>query len=544
MKYTWSFILLFLGIGAPICYADTQSGEIKDAEFIIEKQKKNKVNQEKKLFFKAPTKSINKTEKPLKEVRGLTLELLPFDPDNQSYIFFDSKQESIVVAPLDNYCKLGVSSLLLPYTDICITKISFLQGIWSTNGTFIPGLFGMKARKGLLGVQGAHTIAAWLLSTDLNYQADWHQYADKNGSPERILHLANVDLHAKTASDFSSQEGQITYHPLAFHHEQITEQLFTLKYKWIKPLDNLTFKVSTYNDMAWYKNHALQKTRVIFSAAPIISLSLPKDFQLKAGLWVTYHNEPVSGKIPSFDFYPMLKINRPVLAWLHPYVGIEGMGIGGNTRPLHLRDVVQKNPFVAKNCNLSHSHQYLKLQGGSKGKISDNFSYHLNIGYRNIKHLSRIVATRDADNYTLLYLPTTHRAIKITGLLNYAIPIANLSTAIKITYYNYFKDHAAPIWWYNKPAYKFNPTLLYKLHPKILLKGGLDLRGGTTVKDILGNATELEATADLSLGGEYTFSEKFVAFLLVSNLFNSNNLSYTRYAGKKATITGGIQYKW
>lgn len=544
MKYTWSFILLFLGIGVPVCYADTQSGKIKDAEFVIEKQKKNKVDQEKRLFFKASTKSINKTEKPLEEVRELILEPLPFDPVTQAYIEFYPNQESIIIAPLDNYCKLGISSLLRPYIAIFISKISFLQGIWSTNGAFIPGLFGIKAKKSLLCVEGTHNIASWLLRTDLSYQADWHTYADKNGSPERILHQANVCLHAKTVSDFCGQEGKVTYNPLVFHHEQITEQLFTLKYKWIKPLDNLTFKVSTYNDMAWYKNNALQKTRVIFSAAPIVLLSLPKDFQLKAGLWATYHNDPISGKIPNFDVYPVFKISRAVLVWLNPYIGIEGIGIGGNTRPLHLRDVVQKNPFIGKNCNISHSHQYLKLQGGSKGKISDNFSYHLNIGYRNIKNLSRLVATKDADTYALLYLPTTHRVVKITGLLNYAIPIASLSTAIKITYYNYFKDHTAPIWWYNKPAYKLNPTLLYKPHPRILLRGGLDFRGGTTVKDLLGNATKLATTVDLSLGGEYAFSERFEAFLLANNLLNSNNKSYTGYAGKKVNITGGIQYKW
>lgn len=40
MQYAWLFIALFFSIYAPLSYAETKAGAIKDAEFVIEKQKR------------------------------------------------------------------------------------------------------------------------------------------------------------------------------------------------------------------------------------------------------------------------------------------------------------------------------------------------------------------------------------------------------------------------------------------------------------------------------------------------------------------------
>ncbi|WP_133282145.1 hypothetical protein [Cardinium endosymbiont of Culicoides punctatus] len=544
MKYSWPFILILLlcGIHVPRCYADTTSGAIKDTEFVIEKQKKNKVSQEKKIFFKAPTKSINKTDKPVQEIQDLTLEKLPFYPTTQVQILSESTQEDIIESTWHNYCKLGVSSLPLPYVDIFIEKIHFARGIWSANVAFFPELFGIKARQSWFSVDGKYAMASWLLHTHLHYQNDWHKYARRDNAPEQNLHQGSLCLHAKKSSDVSAQEGKITYHPLAFHHGNITEQLFTLKYKWIKPLDAFTFKISTYNDIAFYKNDTVKKKRFVFSGAPMVVVALPKDIQLKAGLWATWHNDPISGNISNFDVCPKVKISTTISEGFNPYLGIEGMG--STIRPRHLRSVVQKNPFIDKDCKLSHSYQCLKLQGGSKGSIADDLSYCLDIAYRGIKNLSRMVATPNLHRYTLFYSPITHYSVKTTGLFHYIRPTAKMSTTIKATYYHYMNNNTAPIWWYNKPSFKLNPTLLFKVHPKVLLKSGLHLRNGTAIKDSVGNITNIGTTIDISLEGEYAFSERFLAFLSISNLLNRDNPSYTGYAGKKINITAGIQYKW
>ncbi|WP_123662071.1 hypothetical protein [Candidatus Cardinium hertigii] len=224
------------------------------------------------------------------------------------------------------------------------------------------------------------------------------------------------------------------------------------------------------------------------------------------------------------------------------------MGLGGSVKRLCLYKVIEKNPFINKNYKLSHYHQYLNVYGGINGSFSSDLSYHLNVTYRQLKNLPRmVVADAQSTTYKLLYNENTHNVVKATGIVEYTIPNAKLNTSIKGTYYLYEKNTSSPIWWYNKPKYRFKPTFSYRPHPKLSLTGSLHLHGSTIVKYEDGSPKKLEEIIDIALGGNYFCSKKFAIFVMLDTPLNPNNTSNTGYPDKKfnsINITGGIQYKW
>ena len=541
MQYTWLFITSFFWIPVALCHAETEAGAIKDAEFVIEKQKKNTVNQEQRLFFKAPARTTKSFNKPLATVKALTLEDISFDPAPAIYLPF-SLAAQWANRSFNHYCRLGMGSLLLPYLEVALDGCPFGKAIWSTSLAFVPELWNKKSREASLCLQGRYGIGSWLLQPNLNYQHAWHKYSDTRAHTCR-LHQGRVGLLVKQASESSTQEGQVYLNLLHYHHKEISEKLLTLKYKWIKRIDNWSLKVASYNDIAGYTNDSNRQTRFIFSAAPSFYVRLFESMQLKAGLRMASHNDPIPGKIPNFDLYPMVKIGYMIATWFAPYMGIQGMGVGGSVVPLYLHDVVAKNPFIASDWKLSHPHQYFKLYGGSKGIVSPNLSYHLYIAYRQLKNQSRIVAVGE-DQIRLEYNPQDCNVLKATGLIDYSMPHTALHTTIKGTCYRYFDNVSNLVWWYHKPLCKLKQTLTYRPHSKVLLRSNLHLYSPTIVKDINGISSKRRSIINLSLDMDYFITKRFAAFLMVSNLLNRKHMAYTGYPDKKINITGGLQYRW
>ncbi|CDG49465.1 Hypothetical protein CHV_a0141 [Cardinium endosymbiont cBtQ1 of Bemisia tabaci] len=536
MQYTRLCIALFFLISAPLSHAETKAGAIKDAEFVIEKQKKNRVTQAQRLFFKASTPTIKRLNKPLKTLNALKLKAILFHPAPQLYLPFCLKQKERGPS-FHHYCKIGVCTSLLPYLAVGLDQIPFSKGIWSTDLSFVPPLWRKNLKEGSFTLQGRYDVGSWRFQPHLNYQPAWHKYSH---SHHCMLHQGKIGVWVKRAGESSIQDGQVNVKIIGYHNKDINEKLCTFHYKWVKQLDNWFLKVASYHAIARYVNGTARQTRLIFSATPSLCLHLYKAMQLKVGLRMAYHNDPVSPPILNFDLYPMVKIGYGMSPCFTPYIGIQGMGVGGSVVPLHLHDLVAKNPFIASNWKLSHPHQYFKLYGGSKGTIGPNLSYRLHIAYRQLKNQSRIV--EDGQQIRLAYNPQDYNLVKVIGLVDYRLPKYYIT--IKGTCYPYVGNGPAPIWWYHKPRYKLKPTFTYIPHSKVLLTSKLHLNGATFVKDINGHSMPIPVRINLSVGIDYFIFKKFVAFLMATNLLNRTDICYTQYPDQKFNLMVGLAYKW
>ena len=544
MLYSCCLILYIFCIHIGVCRAETTVGGINNTEFVIEKQKKNKINQEIRLFFKAPSLVIQKSNKPLAEIEALTAENFLFDPAPEMYAPFSLEERDSII-PFHHCFRLGIGSLLwLPYAMFSLYDLSALKGNWSASFSFIPELLDKKWREGSFALKGKYRKGSWLLQPNLDYQNQWHVY-DKAGLVyNRILHHTNGTIFIQKASEFVAQGGKISYNALMDHRNKLSEKLCMLKYNWIIYWERGSIKASIYNDISHYIIDNRKKTIGICSATPNFYFTLPKNIQLKSSLRIAYHNNPISGVIPNFVLYPMFKVSSAISIWLNPYLSIAGMGGGGKVQPLHLRDLVYKNPFLAKDCALEHSHESFTLKIGSKGVVSSNFFYYWNTVYHQVKNLGRIVSTGESVMYKLLYNRKNHNTLKSTLLVTYTIPSSKFNITTKGTFYYHLKNESNPIWWYNKPSFKLKPTILYMPYPKLFLTGSLDFRSLTTIKDVYATKKQIENLFNITLGVDYFFNKRFASFVMVRNLLDRNNTSYTGYNGKGRNISVGIQYRW
>lgn len=542
MRYTWLFLALFFLVSAPLSYGGTNAGTIQDAEFVIEKEKKNKLNQEQRLFFKAPGRTTKRFHKPLASLKTLTVPEVLFNPISPVYLPF-SLEKSKNKFLFNHYARLGISSLVLPYIEIGLANRFVVKGTWSATIAFLPQLWNDKARKSLLCLEGQYGTKSWQFQPNVRYEYNCHEYEHKIKGAISKLHQSRVGLLVKQANASLTQNGKINLYFTNYQDQKISEQLFTIRYKCFKQLNNWALKIASYSDVANYVNNANQQTRLIFSAIPSLNIPLSKVLGLKAGLIMAYHNDPIPGKIVRFNLYPMVKINYAIAAYAHPYIGLKGMAVGSNVEPLHLRQVVAKNPFIAQNWKLSHCYEYFKLYGGIKGNILSTFLYHFRIAYQGLKNQSKMVQLTKKKVKMIAY-PNETKVLKATGLVDYTMLSKKFNTVVKGIYYYHPVNASLPAWWYHKPGHKLKLACAYNFHPKWLFKSTLRLTAPTTVKDMYGLSIQQHRQIDLGVGIDYFISQKFTAFLMVNNLLNRTHVSYTSYPDKKINITGGLQYRW
>ena len=548
MKYTWLFICLWFWAHTTIGYANDHPGEIKDAEFVIEKQKKNKINQIPKLFFKAPTHTLQKPHQPLVAIEHLRPDNATFHPAPETPITFFSPDHHLHATPFSHYCQAGISFMTLLYLDLALHNLSTLKGIWSAHIIHMPTLNDTNCREGLLSLQGKYQTKHGNYTPKIHYHHHWYTDNDRKARDERIIHQINMDVWMQKATALSTQDGKGIYHFLAYHHQKISEHLMHLEYKWVRQFGNIAINLTTDNHISYYQNDQMHEPRYLLAAAAIFSYSLPIHLQFDASLHMTYHNDPIDKDhttTSNGNLYPNFTILHTGTAHA-PYIGIGGIGVGEMARPLFLYKKIEKKPFIAKSTPLRHPHQCFKLYGGSKGKfmIKPHMAYHFNIAYEQYKNLSRMIPIQNATVYNLQYNAKEHTRLKATALVDYCIPNQTLTLSLKGVYCKYFENKLAPIWWYNKPTYKLSPALRYRPHPKLFLTSNLRFYGTTIVKNSNWESTNLGPIINLSLGGDYMINRQLTAFVKFSNLLNRKHTYYTNSKGQRFNMIGGLQYKW
>jgi hypothetical protein len=529
-----------------ICRAETtKEGAISDAEFVIEKQKENKLSQEKKLFFKAPLPTVPIHKVPWQTIQPAEAGLDCFEPAPTLLTPFYALWEQRPLKPVRHCARIGITSQWLPYILCRFQAFPLGEGMGSTQLSWVPPTMEQKWKAGSASFTTIHRNASWLFRTKLTYQQDRHAYLDIAPPPKRTLHQIRGRFSVEQADDHTVQYGTIEGNSLHYQNHALSEQLLQLQYKWLRRYNGFALQAATYSDFAYYKNEKVAQKRFIVSAKPGIRMDFLPSIQLKGEATIAYHNDPIPNFVSHFQVYPSVKVSSKITDWLQPYLRLSGMGVGGNVVPLHLCKAAAKQAFVAKEVTLSHKHQYLTVQGGNKGTVG-SIAHQLHIAYRQFRNAARRVFAADQTTYTLLYHTHPSHTLKTTLVLHGTVPgVQQLGTTAKVTYCHTFQDAAAPMGWYAKPTLTIKPMLRYTtLHQKLFLTGGCIFRNSALLKDAAGMETNLKPTIDVHVGADYLLTPHWAVFLTVDNLLDRKNCSYARYHGIGRTLLGGIQYRW
>lgn len=541
----WVLLCSFFWTQWAVCRAETPAeGAINDAEFVIEKQKKNNLSQEKKLFFKAPLPTVPIHKVPWQTIQPDETGLDCFEPALTSLPPFYALREERLLKTARHCARIGITSQWLPYILCRFQDFPLGTGMGSTHVSLVPPTMEQQWNSGSASCTTIHRNASWLFRTKFAYQQDRHAYLDVASPPKRTLHHIRGRFFVEQADDHRVQHGTIGCNSLRYQNHALSEQLLQLQYKWMKRYNGFALQAATYSDFAYYENEKISKKRFIVSAKPGIRMDFLQSMQVKVGTTIAYHNDPIPNAVSQWHVYPSVKVSSRIAHWLHPYLRLAGIGGGGNVVPLHLCKTAAKHPFVAKNVTLSHKHQYLTLQGGNKGTIG-SIAHQLNIAYRQFRNAARRVFAADRTTYTLLYHTNPSNTLKTTFVLHGTLPGVKLGTTAKVTYCHTFKDAAAPMGWYAKPTLKIKPMFRYTtLQQKLFVTGGCIFRNAALLKDASGIETNLKPTIGVHVGADYLLTPHWAVFLTVDNLLDQKNCSYTQHHGVGRTFLGGIQYRW
>ncbi|MEZ5056161.1 MAG: hypothetical protein R2879_03900 [Saprospiraceae bacterium] len=231
-------------------------------------------------------------------------------------------------------------------------------------------------------------------------------------------------------------------------------------------------------------------------------------FRVKVGVNIASSND-------NYSFFPQIEATVPVLgSRLAAFVGADG-SLAKNT----MQTLSNYNPFVNTRF-IPVNTKYRDYYGGLKGSIN-GIEYQARIGYRQVEDLvlytpNHLYIGENIVPYNFNIFTDDGNLFYIGGSLE-ATLFKGLSILGAVNSNVYDLDTQREPW--GLPALSINGTVKYiTLEGKATVRASLFIENGISFPNQLGENEKQNGLLDISVGGEYRFSEHFGVFLDIYNL--------------------------
>jgi hypothetical protein len=281
--------------------------------------------------------------------------------------------------------------------------------------------------------------------------------------------------------------------------------------KWISDNSPLDFKLRT--DFTSYKDTSSQSLNNSH-IAPSYTAAIGNNVRLKVGVNLTSSDD-------NFNFFPDVSLSAPV---------IEGqlsafLGATGDLQKNHLRSLSEYNPWIRTRLRIRNT-EFTNIFGGVEGNFS-GVEYRLEAGYKIVNNLAlyQLDRTREIPQFNVLY--DDGNIITFQGTATFPL-ITNLDLKASVAQRFYSLDNQEKAW--HLPSFSLNSSAIYTLPEQNLqFTAAFFLENGLPYQDSEGNAQNLNALADLSLGAEIGLSDNFSAWVQVNNMLNNKRERFVQY---------------
>lgn len=276
--------------------------------------------------------------------------------------------------------------------------------------------------------------------------------------------------------------------------------------------------------------------RNLFRLKPAVQYQMDA-LKLTGGVNIVYENDTLKeGK--DLHVYPALLAEYTLLEKFTVFAGLEG-----DVQRTTLRQFVNENPWLEPNVPLAHTNKVLDFYGGLKGDLGGGLSFATRLGYGRYKNLyfyNNSVA--DTSTFTILYERDFTNVLNFSGELayNYA---EKFRLSAKVDFFNYSPRNLEEAW--HRPT--FTTTLLgnYSFNKKLLLSTEIYYLGGITAKNFVSDRKQtLDPIFDLNIKADYSFFDRFSAFLSFNNLFSAKYERYLYYPNRGLNVLVGLSYNF
>lgn len=338
-------------------------------------------------------------------------------------------------------------------------------------------------------------------------------------SPEQVRQRFNtIDLHGKifngerTLADFNYEAGVDLY--ILDDEFAARETGFVLNLgatKWFNDKDPLDIRL--ISDFTSYKDTSKQSLNN-FSLQPSYTIHSDR-FQLKLGFNLTSSDD-------NFGFYPDMEASANLVD------GVANIFLGatGGLQKYNMRTITDYNPFVETRLDIRNA-DFIHYYGGLKGGFA-GFTYRAEVGYKNVDNLALYQLDDPLDTipqFQVLY--DTANIVTFQGTIVYPVQ-ERFFISGTVTQNIYSLDREEKPW--HLPAFTVNVGARYITEDnKTSVRADFFLENGVPYRATDGTAQNLNALFDISLTGEYFFSENIGGFVTLNNLANNRRQRYFRY---------------
>lgn len=239
--------------------------------------------------------------------------------------------------------------------------------------------------------------------------------------------------------------------------------------------------------------------------------------------------------------FPVFNADVMISPMLHIFGGVDG-DIQRNT----LTSFLQENQFLKSKIKLLNTEKTLEIYAGAKGMINSEFEYELkfsNAKYKNFYVFNNSKA--DTAKFEVLY--DTLNPINqttISALIGYQKTERwRSSLSVEINSFAVSSSVFEKAW--HRPAFvlKWGNTVIFK--KKLLVSTDLFLLSGIYGKNFVTNTfNKLPAIVDLNTKITYQLTEKFNAFVGLNNIFGKNYQRFTNYNQQGLNFVVGVSFSF
>jgi hypothetical protein len=281
----------------------------------------------------------------------------------------------------------------------------------------------------------------------------------------------------------------------------------------------LTHPLIKENRMLWQLMPQIKANLGKFSGALGVSLSTHNDKDVSNNLLIDPHVEVLFRYNNRFSYYASAI---------------------GTVDKVGYVDLVKGNPsyhLADKNFDIKHAHKQI-LELGVKAAFSSVLNLKLFASlskFDNLFFFKDSSSSKELNNFQVLY----KKALLFNPGIDLAYESSNkaLKVSTSMSYFYYLKKLDLDFSYY-KPKYKVKFDFIYKLNSVIQLFGSCDYLAGILIdKD-----QYLPKFLDLSIGADYKINSSWLAFAKVTNLFNRKNALYRGFSSRGIELNVGVLF--
>jgi hypothetical protein len=530
--------ICFFGIAYGVLGQQPASeGVLKDAEFLIKKERKHLLPAASRLFETAPTAPL-----PADSTKSLEYnppDLFPeFDTLSREVRILRAKQD-IATKLYNNYIRGGYGNFHTPLFEGCLSNKHDPRYVYGLRVSHLST--GREAyaeeNHNLIQLHGKLFTKTLRLGGDIGYHRDQYQLYD-SGYVKAIQTLHQVTAWT-TLSNYI--HGTFNYQvDASFYYLsdacQAREKQWRFNGRGGYELSD-TLILKAFTDLYLTKHSDTTAVhRNLWRFKPMLFFKANK-FDVQGGFNLVCQDD-VSYAPDYLHIYPVFEAKYALFEWLQPY-----LGIGGDMQQNSLRGFLQENPLLAPEVDLRHTNQYLVCYGGARGDLAAQVNWHAGFSVGKYQNLHCLVnSALDPGRFEVKYDPAT-TLLNTFGELTYTNQAETSTTRLRGDYFHYMLRELLKPW--HRPRYQLDLTSTYCLHSKLVFRGALYWLGERVAQCTHTEApVMLNDVVDVDLGIEYLWNSRFSVFFDLQNLLANKNERYLHYPTRGFHCMLGLTYAW